>query len=270
MDHGSPATRTGHEENRDTSKEEDSGDEGTKRIEKKDTLSYAVQAALAAASAVDDDDDDDDDDRYIYQPRNLDRSFSDATNSVASAKPSISENISMKQDATKAKVNPSIQAGRRKLEEFKRKKAAALSRRNSGAPPPAEVNSRADLDSAYISDLEDKITKMKEEVRRANHDLEVMAEERQNLQREKASLVGEIMSLKASSEGKNSAQAIELLREELQAMGDQRRTLEESLSQSRSSCLLVQEENEKLLSEIQNLRMKMSANLPESNRLKSL
>ena len=159
------------------------------------------------------------------------------------------------------KVNPSLQAGRRKLEEFKRKKAAVLSRKNSSTQQHEYV--KAEFTDAKLEEAREEIQRLKIEVKMLSNDLERRAEERSEMEREKAALLGELVSLKANvEESPASAQAIELLREEIGAMKDRIESLESSLSISRKECASLVEERETLIDELNALKIKVAVPPP--------
>ena len=173
-------------------------------------------------------------------------------------------------DDPKIKMNPNLQAGRRKLEEFKRKKAAALSRKSSvhkqgDFPSESEHQvSHTQVTEPHVADINhDEIVRLKKELEMATKELEIVDAERNSLQREKASLLGEIMSLKTIAESKpniinnsnDSEKAIELLKDELDTVKSQCQSLEASLKEKDKTCLSLHEENINLQKEISALKI---------------
>lgn len=156
---------------------------------------------------------------------------------------------------TKAKVNPNLQAGRRKLEEFKRKKAAALSRKNSLSQQREYV--RQEFAETKLEEAQEEIQRLRSEVQQLSTDVEAYAEEKTVMEREKAALLGELVSIKASVEANPAASsdAIDLLREEIGAMRERTESLESSLIASRSECTLLVEEKSKLEEALHALRI---------------
>jgi len=166
----------------------------------------------------------------------------------------------------KIKLNPNLQAGRRKLEEFKRKKAAALSRKSSGQKQGDSPSSEKQLSYTQQSESHEsaanreEIVRLKSELEMASKELEIVDAERNNLQREKASLLGEIMSWKAIAESKpsnsmDSEKAIELLKDELDTVKHRCQSLETSLKEKDIMCLSLTEENSNLQKEISALKI---------------
>eukprot|EP00890_Picochlorum_soloecismus_P004545 jgi/Picsp_1/5091/NSC_02454-R1_---NA--- len=166
----------------------------------------------------------------------------------------------------KIKINPNLQAGRRKLEEFKRKKAAALSRKSSAQKQGDSPSSEQQIPYSQDSELHaadashDEIVRLKSELGMASKELEIVDAERNNLQREKASLLGEIMSLKAITESKpsnngDSEKAIELLKDELDTVKCRCQSLETNVKEKDIMCLSLTEENGNLQKEINALKI---------------
>jgi hypothetical protein len=151
------------------------------------------------------------------------------------------------------KASASFEAGRRKLEEFKRKKQEAMAKRrfgnNSNGPPHAVVTvkdhhednqqqtksvvSRKVNRAAYTAELEEMASKLLasekakencfQDLDRVLRQLEAVDSERSLLQREKAALVGEIIALKSS---------LDVQTQEGQVLGQLRRELDSE----RSTC----------------------------------
>ena len=173
-----------------------------------------------------------------------------------------SPSLSDRADQVKTgKVNPNLQAGRRKLEEFKRKKAAVLSRKNSASQQHEYV--KAEFTDTKLEEAREEIQRLKIEVKILSSDLERHVEERSEMEREKAALLGELVSLKANvEESPASAQAIELLREEIGVLKDRIESLESSLAISRKECAALGDEREKLIDELNALKIKVAVPPP--------
>jgi chromosome segregation ATPase len=184
------------------------------------------------------------------------------------AKPEVDKDKEEVEDP-KIKINPNLQAGRRKLEEFKRKKAAALSRKISGhkqgdSPSDSEHQaSHTQITESHAADVNhDEIVRLKKELGMATKELEIVDAERNSLQREKASLLGEIMTLKAIAESNpsmtnanDSEKAIELLKDELDTVKSRCQSLETSLKDKNKMCLSLTEESNNLQKEISALKI---------------
>eukprot|EP00889_Picochlorum_renovo_P005060 jgi/Picre1/32090/NNA_007438.t1 len=113
--------------------------------------------------------------------------------------------IQQQRERAKNKLNPSLEAGRRKLEEFKRKKAAVLSRRSSiTSSQYNDSGVKSDVLEARLQEAQEEIKKMKSDVQRLTEEVEASREEKQGMEREKAALLGELVSIKASVEDSGS------------------------------------------------------------------
>lgn len=176
---------------------------------------------------------------------------------------------SSRESAPKGRLNPSLEAGRRKLEEFKRKKAAVLSRRSSiTSSQYNDSGVKSDVLEARLQEAQEDIKKMKFDMQRLTEEVEASREEKQAMEREKAALLGELVSIKASVEDSgSSSKAIELLREELDAMKDRTDGLEASLASSRGECHVLSEEKARLEEELNTLKVNSALKMRDDGEL---
>lgn len=176
---------------------------------------------------------------------------------------------SSRESVPKIRLNPSLEAGRRKLEEFKRKKAAVLSRRSSiTSSQYNDSGVKSDVLEARLQEAQEEIKKMKSDVQRLTEEVEASREEKQGMEREKAALLGELVSIKASVEDSgSSSKAIELLREELDAMKDRTDGLEASLASSRAECNVLSEEKARLEEELNTLKVNSALTMRDDGEL---
>lgn len=174
-----------------------------------------------------------------------------------------------RESVPKGRLNPSLEAGRRKLEEFKRKKAAVLSRRSSiTSSHYNDSGANADVLEARLQEAQEEVRKMKATVDRLTEEVEASREEKHAMEREKAALLGELVSIKASVEDSgSSSKAIELLREELDAMKDRTDGLEASLASSRGECNVLSEEKARLEEELNTLKVNSALTMRDDGEL---
>lgn len=165
--------------------------------------------------------------------------------------------------SSSGKTSASFEAGRRKLEEFKRKKQEAMAKRRFGQNPNeppyavATVKDREHEDNqqqtksvvprkglaVYTAELEEMASKLSasdkakeaafQDLDRVLRQLEAVDAERSSLQREKAALVGEIIALKSSLETSKTqeGQVLDQLRHEVDSERFLRQELANELSQ---------------------------------------
>ena len=168
-------------------------------------------------------------------------------------------------EGSREKVNANLQAGRRKLEEFKRKKAAALSRKNSLSQQREIV--RQEFAETKLDEAREEIERLRNEVRQLSADVESQAKDKAVVEREKAALLGELMSIKAQADANpgDSSDAIDLLRDEIHALRERTENLESSLIASRSECAAMTEEKSKMEEELRALRIQVALPVTQDN-----
>ncbi len=190
-----------------------------------------------------------------------------------------------------------LAAGRRKLEEFKRKKALALSKKTQTA---LSEEKKFEYSEAKLGEAQEEIQRLRAELRAATSGDDRIAGERAAMEREKAALLGEVVGLRSAvssleeelvrakdaaaameaaaaetpemeaapvvEDERSQAAAIELLRDEIRTMTSRAEGLEQALLESQKALDAVAEEKAGLEEQVQELTVKLavpSGNLAE-------
>ena len=189
--------------------------------------------------------------------------------------------------------NLNLAAGRRKLEEFKRKKALALAKKTQTAMSDEKKYEYAE---AKLEEAREEIQQLRAELRAAVSSSadDRLADERSAMEREKAAMLGEVVTLRstvasleeqladaksavshnvpigsavdetgadasaAEAEARSHAAAIELLRDEIDTMTARAEGLARSLLESQKACDALSEDKEALEEQVRELTVKLA------------
>ena len=203
---------------------------------------------------------------------------SDDDSTVPSSRPTSGERRAM----TASNLN--LAAGRRKLEEFKRKKALALAKKTQTG---LSEEKKFEYAEAKLGEAREEIQSLREELRVATSIDDRISNERAAMEREKAALLGEVVGLRSTVSSleeqldramaaaaaaampaveaaavavdeSSHAAAIELLRDEISTMTNRAEGLEQALFESRKALDALAEEKAGLEEQLQELTVKLA------------
>ena len=206
---------------------------------------------------------------------------SDDESAVPASRPTSGERRSI----TASNLN--LAAGRRKLEEFKRKKALALAKKTQTA---LSEEKKFEYSEAKLSEAREEIQSLRAELRAATTVDDRLADDRAAMEREKAALLGEVVGLRstvssleeqldrakaaaaaaaatempameaapAGVDAGSHAAAIELLRDEISTMTSRAECLEQALEDSQKALDVLAEEKAGLEEQVQELTVKLA------------
>lgn len=206
---------------------------------------------------------------------------SDDESAVPASRPTSGERRSI----TASNLN--LAAGRRKLEEFKRKKALALAKKTQTA---LSEEKKFEYSEAKLSEAREEIQSLRAELRAATSVDDRLADDRAAMEREKAALLGEVVGLRstvssleeqldrakaaaaaaaatempameaapAGVDAGSHAAAIELLRDEISTMTSRAECLEQALVDSQKALDVLAEEKAGLEEQVQELTVKLA------------